>query len=279
MPVYKPTELLNFLEKLGTNPKKSLSQNFLIDGNIIRKIVKAADVKPGDVVLEIGPGPGSLTEQLLEAKAHVIAVEKDKVLAEALKRLQTEEQKLDVFQADILEFPLDKICQQLAPGKKLKVIANLPYNITTPILAKLITRHQLFSSLTLMVQDEVARRFAAKPGTSDYSSFTIFLNFFSNPSYAFGVSRNCFFPVPRVESAIVHLKLKKPEKEIDQEKFFKLTRTAFEQRRKMLRVSLKELYSAETVTESLKVLQLNPLSRPEELSLEQFIALFEKLSS
>lgn len=278
MPIYKPTELLTFLEKLGTNPKKSLSQNFLIDGNIIRKIVKAADVVPGDIVLEIGPGPGSLTENLLDAKAHVIAVEKDAVLAEALKRLQSDSRKLDVFQADILEFPLDEICAKLAPGKKLKVIANLPYNITTPILAKLITKHHLFSSLTLMVQDEVARRFTAKPGTSDYSSFTIFLNFFSNPFYSFGVSKNCFFPVPRVESAIVHLKLKSPEKEIDQDAFFKTTRTAFEQRRKMLRVSLKELYSSEAVTASLEALHFNPLSRPEELSLEQFIALFEKLN-
>ncbi len=277
MAIYKPTELLEFLKELGINPKKALSQNFLIDGNIIRKIVASANVTADDIVLEVGPGPGSLTEALLETGAHVIAVEKDQVLASALERLKTPGRKLDVYCDDILAFPIEKICGKF-PGKKLKVIANLPYNITTPIIAKLIPQNQLFSSLTLMVQDEVAKRFIGKPGTAEYSSFTVFLNFFSEPRYSFQVSRNCFYPVPRVESAIVTLDLKVPPKVSCEENFFKMTRKSFEQRRKMLRASLKELYTPEAVTKALTDLGFNPLARPETLSLEQFIALFEKLS-
>jgi 16S rRNA (adenine1518-N6/adenine1519-N6)-dimethyltransferase len=273
MPIYKPSELMDFLQGLGVNPKKALSQNFLIDGNIIRKIVSKANVTEQDTVLEIGPGPGSLTEALLETGAHVIAVEKDKVLAEALERLKAPNRRLDVFCEDILEFAFEKYCAD----KKLKVIANLPYNITTPIIAKLIPRNDLFSSLTLMVQDEVARRFTAKPGTSEYSSFTVFLNFFSTPLYSFGVSKNCFYPIPRVESAIVKLELKEHAKVSSEDAFFKMTRTSFEHRRKMLRASLKELYTPEVITKSLTDLGLNPLARPEELSLEQFISLFEQL--
>lgn len=279
MPIYKPTELLDFLSGLGINPKKALSQNFLIDGNIIRKIVWSANVTSDDVVLEIGPGPGSLTEALLETGAHVIAIEKDRVLAQALERLKSPTRKLDVFLDDILTFPIEQYLTENHPGKKIKVIANLPYNITTPIIAKLIPQNHLFSSLTLMVQDEVARRFVGKPNTSDYSSFTVFLNFYSNPKYSFKVSKTCFYPVPRVESAIVTLDLKEHAKVSSVEGFFKMTRESFEHRRKMLRASLKELYSSERVTESLVALNMNPLTRPEDLSLDQFIALFEKLET
>lgn len=264
---------MEFLNGLGINPKKALSQNFLIDGNIIRKIVATADVKPDDVVLEIGPGPGSLTEALLDTGARVIAVELDKTLAGALERLKSPTRNLEVHCCDILHFPLES----LSPSKKMKVIANLPYNVTTPIISKLVTRTDQFSTLTLMVQDEVARRFTADSGNSDYSSFTIFLNFYSHPKYAFGVSKNCFFPPPKVESAIVSLTLHEPPTVSDVDRFFKLTRTAFEHRRKMLRASLKDLYGSERLTEALKGLSLNPLARPENLSLEDFLKLFEKL--
>ena len=208
MPIYKPSELRTFLNQLGIKPKKGLSQNFLIDGNIVRKIVAAANVVPGDVVLEIGPGPGSLTQALLEAGADVLAVEMDSTLAEALERLQTPEKKLQIFCLDILNFSLQKnLLPLLKNGKKAKVIANLPYHLTTPILAMLIPHHLIFSSLTLMVQEEVGRRFTALPNTSEYSSFTVFLQFYSVPVYAFTVSRNCFYPVPKVDSAVVSLNL------------------------------------------------------------------------
>jgi 16S rRNA (adenine1518-N6/adenine1519-N6)-dimethyltransferase len=276
MPIYKPSELITFLENLGISPRKGLSQNFLVDGNILRKIIQTADVQPGDIVLEIGPGPGSLTELLLQAGASVIAVEKDVVLAQALGRM-AESGPLEVHCQDILEFPIEEAFKDRLKQKKAKVIANLPYHLTTPILALLAPLHEIFSSLTLMVQEEVARRFAASSGTSDYGSFTVFLNFYSKPSYAFKVGRRCFFPPPKVDSAVVHLNLIPPPP-VAADSFFKLTRTAFQQRRKMIKVSLKALYEQDKILHALTVLKLNPLARPEELSLEQWLALYQQLN-
>lgn len=277
MPIYKPSELHDFLKSLHISPKKGMSQNFLIDGNIIRKIASTASAGPNDVILEIGPGPGSLSEALLETGATLLAVEKDRTLAAALERLKTPERKFEVFCDDILEFPIeDTLKNYLQPGQKAKVIANLPYHVTTPILTRLVTMHHIFSSLVLMVQEEVARRFVAKPGTSEYSSITVFLEFFSKPSYAFRVSKNCFYPKPNVESAVVMLELKEPPN-VDQEAFFKMTRTAFSHRRKMLRTSLRELYAPDVILKALNAIGKTPEVRPEELSLDDFLELFDKL--
>ena len=274
MPIYKPTELRLFLDELGIFPKKGLSQNFLIDGNIIRKIVAAANVEPGDIVLEIGPGPGSLTQALLEAGARVIAVEKDQILAKALERLKDPSNSLEIFCDDILTFPLEA---HLPAGSKVKVIANLPYHLTTPIIAELISKRELFSSLTLMVQEEVARRFVAVPHTKEYSSFTVFLEFYSNPRYAFFVSHHCFYPEPKVDSAVVVLDLKQPPL-VDERLFFQLTRTSFEHRRKMLRASLRDLYDPAKISEALESIGQNPLARPENLTLDDFLRLYEQLN-
>lgn len=282
MPIYKPSELHLFLNSLGIFPKKGLSQNFLIDGNIIRKIVKAAQVEPGDVVLEIGPGPGSLTQALLEAGAHVIAVEKDGTLAEALKRLQTADNKLEIFCDDIMTFSFDEhLPSRLAPGQKVKVIANLPYHLTTPILVELIAKKKYFSSFVVMVQEEVARRFTGLPGTKEYGSFTIFLNFYSKPEYAFTVTRRCFYPEPGVDSAVVALQLKEtvPLPADKEDSFFEITRTAFKQRRKMMRGSLKSLFDPAVVTAALEKIGKDPLARPENLSLEDFLQLYHVLYS
>jgi 16S rRNA (adenine1518-N6/adenine1519-N6)-dimethyltransferase len=281
MPIYKPSELRLFLNQLEIFPKKGLSQNFLIDGNIIRKIVMASKVQSGDVVLEIGPGPGSLTQALLETGARVVAVEKDGVLAQALERLQTPSQQLSIFCHDILTFPLEKEISALLKKEeqKAKVIANLPYHLTTPILVQLIPLRHLFSSLTVMVQEEVARRLTAQPGSADYSSLTLFLRFYTEPHYAFTVSHNCFYPAPKVNSAIVVLQLREPPLSEDKrESFFQLTRTAFEHRRKMLRASLKNLFPPQKVEDALKAIGQNPLARPEILSLEEFLQLHALLS-
>lgn len=277
MSIYKPSELMNFLQSLGIAPQKRLSQNFLLDRNIIDKIVSASQVAENDIVLEIGPGPGSLTEALLDKKARVYAVEKDPVLSKALNRFQVEGRSLTVFCEDILKFSIDEHLKPLLKERKGKIIANLPYHITTSIITSLIPLHALFSSMTVLVQEEVARRFTAAPGSKEYGSITIFLNFFSKPTYAFTVSNHCFYPKPKVQSAVVKFELREPPPVSDPEAFFTLVHTAFEQRRKMLRSSLKKLYSPELVTQTLEALNLNPLARPEELSLEQFIALFEKI--
>lgn len=279
MPIYKPTELRLFLQGLGIQPRKGLSQNFLIDGNIIRNIVAASHVEKDDIVLEVGPGPGSLTEALLQVGANVVAVEKDQILSQALARLNQGDQ-LSIFCDDIMEFPFeDELKKRLKPGQKAKLIANLPYHLTTPILARFVQRHDLFSSLTVMVQEEVARRFVAQPNTSEYSSFTLYLSCFSKCHYAFTVSRNCFYPVPNVDSAVVVLNLQAPPESITNlDSFFELTRTAFNQRRKMLRASLKGLYTPDQVTEALTHLGLDPLARPEQLSRESFIQLYLRLN-
>lgn len=278
MPIYKPKELHQFLDQLDIGPKKGMSQNFLIDGNILRKIVAEAQVQPGDLVIEIGPGPGSLTEELLKSGARVIAVEKDATLAAALERLKTPDNALEIFTADILEFPLESVLTpKISKGHKAKVIANLPYHLTTPILVALVKQRHLFSTFTLMVQEEVARRFTAHPKTRDYSSFTVFLNFFSKPHYAFGVSKNCFYPVPKINSAVVTFELREPPHVSDQDAFFVMTRRAFEHRRKMLRSSLRDLYEPAKIEASLTRCALNPQARPEDLSLDEFLRLFEAL--
>ncbi len=278
MPLYRPSELKDFLLANGVSPKKVLSQNFLIDGNILRKIVSVSEVDSNDVILEIGPGPGALTEQLLNKDAQIIAVEKDNELFALLPRLDNAPEKLHAYNDDIMKFPIKETVQSyLTDHKKAKVIANLPYHLTTPILENIVPMQDTFSRIVVMVQDEVARRFTAKPGTSDYSSFTVFLSFYADCHYAFQVKRNCFHPAPKVDSAIVVMDLKPPPEVSDIDKFFELTRSAFQQRRKMLRSSLSKLYPKELIVDTLESLSMNPHTRPGELDVGQFIRLFESL--
>ncbi|MFV0339507.1 MAG: 16S rRNA (adenine(1518)-N(6)/adenine(1519)-N(6))-dimethyltransferase RsmA [Parachlamydiaceae bacterium] len=276
MALYKPSELTAFLESLGIAPKKGLSQNFLIDGNIIRNIIAAANLEAGDSVLEVGPGPGALTEALLKAHAHVVAVEMDKTLAEALNRLPHEPGQLKVIQQDILKTPWSSISPQLT--NPVKLIANLPYHITTPVLEKFVPMRKEIESIVVMVQDEVGKRMAAEAGTKDFGSLSIFLSFYAKVEYQFKVGRRCFFPAPKVDSAVVKLTLRPTPEGIDANQFFTLTRTAFQQRRKSLRASLKELYSPTQIEEALAQLDLQPLTRPEELSLELWCELCRKLT-
>ncbi|MCC5832277.1 MAG: ribosomal RNA small subunit methyltransferase A [Chlamydiales bacterium] len=262
----KLNELKAFLNSLGVRPKKGLSQNFLIDGNIVSKILSEAEVSQGDYILEIGPGPGALTEALVNRGAEVVAVELDSLFAAALKRFP-----ITIYQEDILSFSLDKL------KKKGKVVANLPYHITAAILTRLVIRRDLFTTLTVMVQEEVARRLTAYPKSGDYGSLTVFLHFYSEPRYAFRVSRSCFYPAPKVDSAVVTLTLKEPP-EVDQDLFFKLVRTAFGQRRKMMKKTLAPLYGAEKLMRALEQTGINPQARPEELGLEGFLSLFNELN-
>jgi 16S rRNA (adenine1518-N6/adenine1519-N6)-dimethyltransferase len=274
MALYRPSELKEFLASLGIAPKKALSQNFLIDGNIIRKIAKTAAISSNDVVLEIGPGPGSLTEELLAQGAEVIAIEKDTLLGNALARLQTGDQRLHIFLQDALEVPYESLLQPfIDKGRRVQVVANLPYNITTPILTKLLPLHHLFSNIIVMVQEEVAQRICAKPDSADMSSLTLFCQYYADVRYGFFVKKNSFFPAPSVDSAVVVFSLKSNLLEPKEEEFlFSLTRTAYQHRRKMLRGSLLPFASAEAIMEGLTKLGLSPLARPQELSLEDFIA-------
>lgn len=278
MKASNPSTLIAFLAENGLQAKKSASQNFLVDGNIVRKIVSLGNVTKDDLVLEIGPGPGALTEALIETGAEIWAVEKDPKLATLLRRLSSNEEKLKIFTEDFLEFPLEELLKQtLSEGKKCKVIANLPYHITTPILTKLVPLHMYISDLIVMVQKEVAERCIAKEGTKDYSSLSLFLNFFTKMDYGFTVNSNCFYPKPTVQSAVVHFQLTPPPEVKDQVFLFKLIRTSFQQRRKMLKASLKTFFPSASIEAALSKQGLNPFSRPEELSLENFIALSSDL--
>lgn len=276
MPLYKPSELNDFLDSIGAKPNKKLSQNFLIDGNIIRNIVKAAKIAPGNQVLEIGPGPGSLTELLLENGAFVVAVETDRTLSAALNRLNTSDHRLKVVTADALKVPLHDLYSLFPdPKKKIQLISNLPYHITTPLLNRFVSENSHIENIIVMVQEEMGRRMSAKPGTSEYGSLTVFLEFFAHVSYLFKVGRTCFYPAPKVDSAVIKITPQTTNETIEKEKFFIMTRTAFQQRRKAIRNSLKNIYPE--IETTLNALGLAPLTRPEELSCAQFITLFHNL--
>lgn len=277
--LYQPSELRQFLEGLGIAPKKGLSQNFLIDGNILKKIVHVACLSSDDVIVEIGPGPGALTQALLASGATVIAIEKDELFANLLKRLDPTENQLHVICEDILLVDIETVLAPfLQKGKKAKVIANLPYHLTSAIVTKLVTLHKSLSTLILMVQDEVAHRYTASAHTKEYGSLTLFLNYHSKTRYAFPVSNHCFYPKPKVQSAVVTLDLHTPPSVSNEELFFQMTRTAFAHRRKMLRGSLKEMAAPTTIMNALKQIGKSPEARPEELTLEDFLAFFQFLN-
>lgn len=260
------SELIPFLKSIDARPKKALSQNFLVDPNIIRKIVQTADVRPGDTVLEIGPGPGALTAALLEQGARVYAVEMDTVFARELHRLQNG--KLTVFEDDILTFPLE----QLPSG--MKVVANLPYHITTPILEKIFTTS--FTSLTIMVQKEVADRMGANAGTKEIGSLSLFVQFYTQKHSSFKVPPGCFYPQPKVDSTVIRLD-SKPTPNVDPSQFFPLVHKAFQQRRKMLTSTLP--FPKDQIRTALTSIGKRPDARPEDLSLDNWIALTNIVSN
>jgi 16S rRNA (adenine1518-N6/adenine1519-N6)-dimethyltransferase len=265
------SELLLFLEEIGARPKKSLSQNFLIDTHKIKSIVDLAEVHSSDCVLEIGPGPGALTKALLATGAHVIAIEKDGLFAHHLHRLQTPDLRLDVRCADILEFPLDSL-----PYKSYKVVANLPYQITTPILAMIFANASLFQSLTIMLQKEVADRIRAHPRSKEFGSLTLFAQAYTTFHAAFAVTAPCFYPKPKVDSTVIRLDIQNPPLAMDPSRLFPMIRAAFQQRRKMIPTSLKSRYPG--IREALAAAHIPLTSRPEELSLANWMDTLKNLS-
>lgn len=266
------SELLSFLEQIGRRPNRGLSQNFLIDENVALKIVRTAAVVPGDAVLEIGPGPGALTSPLLAAGAKVMAVEKDPVFARELGRLQTPDERLFSFHADFLEFPLSG----LPFPPPLKVVANLPYHITTPILEKLLEHRELFSTFTIMVQSELADRMSASASSKDFSSLSLFLQFHTTIIASFKVAASCFYPKPKVDSKVVQLALRPPPLK-ESAPFFALIRRGFQQRRKMLRVSLQSFYPVKFLEQALLASGAKGDARPDALSLDQWLAFYHAL--
>lgn len=245
----------------GVRPKKHLSQNFLIDPNVCRKVVHFAQIEQGDLILEIGSGLGALTYPLLEAGATVLAVEKDPELAASL----TDHPNLTVLCEDI---------RNTAIPEGVKIVSNLPYHLTSPILEKLLQESQV-NTLTLILQKEMKERLFAKPSTKNYSAFSLFFQYYTEGKVSFDISPTCFFPKPSVTSSCIHTQTKKPLLE-DSAPFFTLTRRAFQQRRKMLKSSLKELIEPRIIEETLEEMEHSTKARPEELSLEEWLTFFRK---
>jgi len=274
MPLYRPSELKAFLNSLeeGNRPKKSLGQNFLIDGNIIRKIVDLSKVEKGDCVVEIGPGPGVLTEALLEKGCEVFAIERDRRFARALRRLGAEEQ-LHIFEEDVLQIDWKKMLGE----KKAHVVANIPYNITSPIIERIFDNRASLFSATLMVQKEVGERMVAKERTKERSSLSLFCEFYSHISYGFTVSNKSFYPPPKVDSAVVRFQLKKENDPLFEKQFFAFVHSIFCYKRKMVQTTLKKNYPLPLIEESYTKLSLSSTVRPQELSLEEWIALFHAM--
>lgn len=269
-------QLMRFFAASGGRAKKGLSQNFLVDGNILRKIISASGVERGDWVLEIGPGFGALTEALVRCGARVVAIEKDLTFEAPLRDLS-----ICLEMGDACQFPLGDL-ERYGWQDKGRCIANLPYHITTPLLTKLfIEAPDRWESVTVMIQDEVARRITAGPGGKDYGSLTLFLQFFANIRYAFKVSPNCFYPKPRVHSAVVHMEVKDsfPLERERRVAFFTLTRAAFGQRRKFLANALRGIYSKELIFQVLLKMGLSERTRPETLTLQQYLELFHRLQN
>lgn len=245
--------------------KKQLGQNFLTDRNITRKIVRLSGVEPDDTILEIGPGFGALTREIIDIHPSFTAVEKDPKLAAFIR---AEYPQLQVIEADFLKIDLEA----LSGGKKLRILGNIPYSITSPILFKLLENRHTFSSATLMMQHEVAMRIVAVPSTKDYGILAVQLQAFFEVSYGFKVGRKVFKPQPGVDSAVITMKPKAEVPVSDPRGFSRFVRCAFHQRRKTLLNNLREEYNLEAVQpETLKL-------RAEALAVEDFFELFDTLS-
>jgi 16S rRNA (adenine1518-N6/adenine1519-N6)-dimethyltransferase len=267
------------LAEYGLFPKKRLGQHFLVDRNILDKVIRTAQVEKGDVVLEVGPGLGEMTLALARLAKHVIAVEIDPKLVEILKKKLADCPNVDVVKGDILTINFRKI--DFLEGQKMKVVANLPYQISTPLLFHFIELKEFFSTLTLMLQKEVAERMVAPSGGKEYSPLSIFVQLFLDASIRFFIKPSAFFPPPKVESAVVHMAFReKPVVELEDEKWFrKVVKGCFSYRRKTLANALKhsELSLPESIELKMEAIGIDPRRRPETLSIQEFANLAQTL--
>lgn len=270
------------LAKYNMSAKKKFGQNFLIDSHVLEGIVEAAGVTDKDLVLEIGPGIGSLTQYLAEAAGKVIAVEIDKTLLPVLDDTLSEYSNVTVINEDILKVDLDEIVAQNG-DRPIKVVANLPYYITTPIIMKLFESRAKIESITVMVQKEVADRMAAGPGGKDYGSLSLAVGYYAKAVTVMDVPPSSFIPQPNVGSAVVNLsRYEEPRvKVLDEKRLFEIVRTAFNQRRKTLSNSLSNNpslgVSRQEVTDGLLKMGIDEKARGEILTLEQFAELSDIL--
>lgn len=274
-----PSNTIEVLQKYHFNFQKKFGQNFLIDTHILEKIIDSAEITKEDCILEIGPGIGTMTQYLAERAGTVVAVEIDKALIPILEDTLSAYENVEIINEDILKVDINKIVQEKNDGKPIKVVANLPYYITTPIIMGLFESHVPLKSITIMVQKEVADRMQVGPGTKDYGALSLAVQYYSRPEIVANVPPNCFIPRPNVGSAVICLnRYDKPPVSVENEEFmFSLIRASFNQRRKTLVNGLTNAgnlhVTREQVTEALKQMELSETIRGETFTLEQFATL------
>ncbi len=280
-----PQVTIDIIKKYNFAFQKRFGQNFLIDEHVIHKIIRAAEITKEDCVLEIGPGIGTMTQYLAEAAGHVCAVEIDKNLIPVLNETLADYSNVTIINDDILKTDINRIVREYNGGKPIKVVANLPYYITTPIIMGLFESHVPLLSVTVMVQKEVADRMQVGPGTKDYGALSLAVQYYAKPYIAANVPPNCFIPRPNVGSAVIRLTRyqEPPVKVQDERLMFKLIRASFNQRRKTLQNGIansNELsFGKEQVADALEKMNLSASVRGESLSLAEFAALSDILSS
>lgn len=278
-----PRNTIEILKKYNFNIQKKFGQNFLIDTSVLDRIIRAAGITGEDLCLEIGPGIGTMTQYLAETAREVVAVEIDKNLIPILEETLSDYGNVTVIQDDILKVDLNRIVEQRNGGKPIKVVANLPYYITTPIIMGLFEKQVPVKSITVMVQKEVAERMQAGPGTKNYGALSLAVQYYAEPEVVANVPPNCFIPRPGVGSAVIRLtRHEKPTVQVeDEHKMFSVIRASFGQRRKTLVNSLTnspELgISRECVAEALEEMGLPAMVRGEALTLEQFAELSNRI--
>lgn len=280
MDLCNPSEIKTLLESNGFHFSKSLGQNFLIEGRVPLKIAEGAGIDETFGVLEIGPGIGALTKRLSERAGKVVAVELDKSLPKLLAISLADCDNVEIISGDILKTDIEALVKEKFAGMRLAVCANLPYNITTPVLTKLMDTG-LFETITVMIQREVARRIASKPGSDDYGAFTVYANYHAVPEILFDVPPGCFMPAPKVTSSVIKFTRRDaPPAEVKDEKmFFRVVRASFAQRRKTLVNGLSAAFplSKEDLAQVLSECGLDAKVRGETLGIPEFARIAEKI--
>ena len=281
-----PRVIQQLMKEHHISARKKYGQNFLIDANILRQIVEAAEITKEDLVLEIGPGLGALTEQLLKAAGKVIAVEVDQVLIPVLQENLKDYSNLVLLNEDILKVDLDALLQKEGDGRKAKVVANLPYYITTPIVAELLEKQSSLESITVMVQKEVAQRMQEGPGSKAYGALSLLVQYYAKAELMMTVSSSCFIPKPDVDSAVIRLRIYEPKERpvqtTHEKEMFELIRAAFNQRRKTLLNAVGNAanlsYTKEQIREALSKMGKEETIRGEALTPQEFAELTDLLT-
>lgn len=278
-----PKNTIEIIQKYEFMFQKKFGQNFLIDTHVLEKIISAAGITKDDCVLEIGPGIGTMTQYLAENAGHVVAVEIDRNLIPILKETLADYDNVTVINEDILRVDIKALAEEYNAGKPIKVVANLPYYITTPIIMGLFESGVPIDNITVMVQKEVADRMKEGPGSKDYGALSLAVQYYAEPEIVANVPPNCFIPRPNVGSAVIRLTRHKemPVEVKDPVLMFKIIRASFNQRRKMLQNGLgnaPELpYTKEQIAAAIAEMGLTPTIRGEALSLAQFAQLSDIL--